>query len=187
MVLREHTTLPELPRNIQIVFIFHKIDSGWWPLGMRLEHSKIKLGEPHQERECVFVFNINIPLSLVEASYKQMVFTSDNMDIFFLAVLLWQRGGVNLLSSSFANYFSLCHNNVFSNLHYLASLCFFICTAGQNNSAWDMLEWSQRLKKKKTDKNVIVIWNNGKKDRMSYRKPTKWVSFWWKAEDMDKR
>lgn len=53
---------------------------------MRLEHSKIKLGEPHQERECVFVFNINIPL--VEASYKQMVFTSDNMDIFFLAVLL---------------------------------------------------------------------------------------------------
>lgn len=94
MVLREHTTLPELPRNIQIVFIFHKIDSGWWPLGMRLEHSKIKLGEPHQERECVFVFNINIPLSLVEASYKQMVFTSDNMDIFFLAVLLWRGGGL---------------------------------------------------------------------------------------------
>lgn len=56
---------------------------------MRLGHSKIKLGKPHQERECVFVFNINIPLSLVEASYKQMVFTrSDNMDIFFLAVLL---------------------------------------------------------------------------------------------------
>lgn len=55
---------------------------------MRLEHSKIKLGEPHQERECVIVFNINIPLSLVEASYKQMVFTSDDMDIFFLAVLL---------------------------------------------------------------------------------------------------
>lgn len=78
MVLGEHPALSELPKNIQIVFIFHKIGSGWWPITRRRDKKteKHKIRRPIPGRR--YVFNISIPQSVIESENKR------NNTVYFL-------------------------------------------------------------------------------------------------------
>lgn len=60
MALRAHTTLPELHKNIQIVFICCMAGSGWWPLTRRRKEN-IKLEDPYCIGEMCLCWTLQFP------------------------------------------------------------------------------------------------------------------------------